>query len=947
MSEVKRIFLGWDRPVLTVAVEQLTAGCDLTGVLDLSDTLVMVPTAEAGRRLRRALAVWADQMARAVSVPHVWHPQMALKRRGDEGLVATELEVRMAWVRVLQDAPLERLTALFPKQPEAVNWRWCLELSAVLADLQQLLGAGGLTMADVAAKAVEMGSGESQRWRELAVLEGRFDEVLKAVGKREPQRLKGERAAAPELPLEVKRVVVLAAPDLPPLLNDWLRGCALAGRAVEIAVLAPAEKAESFDAMGRPLVSCWGENAGVNVGLSESQLTVCRDSVAQAEAVLGWLDEAVEKGLPTAIGVCDAEVGALVRERLAGQQVEAYEPGGMQAQQEGFWYLLEKLGELCASGTWAAFVALLRIAEVRHLFEGGSGLRVVREADEFGAECLPGSLDLAEALLPGRLPVDARLPEAIKQAKAWRQRFLEEEMVEVARAWLLALYGDRAFKPDAEGDRERIQMAWAWLEELEVAEAAVAAFGLAPSQEALWQFALSRLAERRLDESRGDVDLVLQGWLELLWEAAPALVVAGMNEENVPGILLGHPFLPDRFREQLGLPCQATRFARDAYLLKAMAAQREQQGRLGLVCGQWSARGESRRPSRLLMLCGQEELAARVRHLFPAEEEESAVVEPAKTLAWVLRPELNEAKLTTISASRLVSYLDCPFRFYLKQVLKMSEVGLPGRELDALQFGNLIHAVMKQFADDAAARHWTDAKAIREWLSEGLRTLAEARYGKRQPPLVRLQVEMAEQRLRAHAEVEAGERQAGWEIVAAELDLTQNAEVPPLLIDGVPLSGVVDRIERHVKTGEIRVMDFKTGDKAGNPVADHCMGVKEMGEGEEWRTFVQPGGEKFLRWTGLQLPLYAAALRGGAFGPVTAVGYYAMPKAVSETAACLWESYDDCWESVALTCAAEAVRRIRQGLFWPPNEEKVRTTDFDGLLLNGALRSAVAPVPIE
>jgi ATP-dependent helicase/nuclease subunit B len=947
MSEqgVKRFFWGWERPVLEAAVERLTAAREVGQVLDLSDTLVLVPTAEAGRRLRRALAVWADQVGRAVSVPHVWHPQMALRRAGDEQVAASELEVRMAWVRVLQGAPLEQLSALFPLLPETVSWSWCLELGGVLTELQQLLGAGGLTLAEVAERAGEVNGAEMLRWRDLARLEGWFDEALEAIGKREPQRLKRERAMKPELPAEVKQVVVLAAPDLPPLLDHWLRGCVQVGRVVEVAVQAAVGDAADFDAMGRPLVAAWGEDAGVDLGLRTTQLRVCRESVAQAEEVVRWLDEAVADGLTVAVGVGDAEVAALLRERLAGQQVEAYEPGGMKAQQEGFWHLLERLGELGATGNWGAFVGLLRIEEVRRLFAGSGGLKVLREADQFGVDCLPGSLDLAADLVGGRVAGDALLPKAMAAAQAWRRRFAKGDLVETAREWLLALYGERPFKPDAEGDRERIQMAWAWLEALETTTAAVGAFGLEPSREAVWQFALSRVAEQRLDESRGDVDLVLQGWLELLWESAPALVVAGMNEENVPGILLSHPFLPDRFRQQLGLPCQATRFARDAYLLKAMVAQREKGGRLGLVCGQWSGRGESRRPSRLLMLCEQAVLAERVRHLFPGEEEDTAEADPAKTLAWVLRPELQEPKLETISASRLGAYLDCPFRFYLSKVLKMSEVGTPGREMDAMQFGKLVHAVMKRFAEDAEARRWTHAGQIKTWLGEALRVEAGALFGKRPPPLVRLQVEMAEQRLRALAEVEANERQAGWEIVAAELDLLKHAEVPPLLIDGVPLAGVVDRVERNAVTGAFRVMDFKTGDKVGDPVAAHCAVVKEVPEGEAWRFFEQPGADKRLCWKDLQLPLYAAALRAGAFGPVTAVGYYAMPKAVTETQAFLWAGYDEHWESLALNCAAEAVRRIRAERFWPPNEGKVKNQDFEALLLGGALRSAVAPSP--
>src|SRR5690606_31442736 len=115
-------------------------------------------------------------------------------------------------------------------------------------------------------------------------------------------------------------------------------------------------------------------------------------------------------------------VAALLKERLSGQQVEAYEPGGMKAQKEAFWYLLDRLGELSDTGSWAAFVGLLRIEEVRRLFTGSASLRVLKEADQFGADCLPGSLELAADLLKDRLASDSLLPKAIAEAQAWRRR---------------------------------------------------------------------------------------------------------------------------------------------------------------------------------------------------------------------------------------------------------------------------------------------------------------------------------------------------------------------------------------------------------------------------------------------------------------------------------------------------------------------------------------------
>jgi ATP-dependent helicase/nuclease subunit B len=90
-------------------------------------------------------------------------------------------------------------------------------------------------------------------------LEALFEAELAAMGKANPQRLKRERAGDPWLPEGVKRVVVLAAPDLPPLMSRWMEGCVRAGVEVVVAVQAPEALAEGFDGWGRPTAEWWGE----------------------------------------------------------------------------------------------------------------------------------------------------------------------------------------------------------------------------------------------------------------------------------------------------------------------------------------------------------------------------------------------------------------------------------------------------------------------------------------------------------------------------------------------------------------------------------------------------------------------------------------------------------------------------------------------------------------
>ena len=51
----KKTYLPWGRPLLSSATEWLLADSD-ERLVDLSDTLLLLPTQQAGRRLREALA---------------------------------------------------------------------------------------------------------------------------------------------------------------------------------------------------------------------------------------------------------------------------------------------------------------------------------------------------------------------------------------------------------------------------------------------------------------------------------------------------------------------------------------------------------------------------------------------------------------------------------------------------------------------------------------------------------------------------------------------------------------------------------------------------------------------------------------------------------------------------------------------------------------------------
>jgi ATP-dependent helicase/nuclease subunit B len=326
---------------------------------------------------------------------------------------------------------------------------------------------------------------------------------------------------------------------------------------------------------------------------------------------------------------------------------------------------------------------------------------------------------------------------------------------------------------------------------------------------------------------------------------------------------------------------------------------------LDLLVGKVSAAGDPLRPSRLLLLCDDAQLPARVRFLF--REIESSRPSLPWRRAWKLRPRRLARPFASLNVTAFRDYLACPFRFYLKHGLGMEAVDPEKTELDARDFGNLCHAALQTLGEEPGLRDCTDEKVLREALLDRLRATVRARYGGLLTlPLV-VQLESARQRLRKAAEVQARERAEGWVIERVEWKFPA---APALVFAGLAVRGKIDRIDRHEGTGAVRVLDYKTSDQPAAPRDAHCRRPRRDGADDArpaWARFTI--GDRELVWTDLQLPLYLHALQvegaGAAPGPVQC-GYFNLPKAAGETAVTLWDDY-----SARVAGSGAAMRRGR------------------------------------
>ncbi|MDB6128213.1 MAG: ATP-dependent nuclease subunit B-like protein, partial [Verrucomicrobia bacterium] len=352
-----RHFLAWDRPLLPQAVEFLTRDWKGRGPLDLASVLVVVPTRQSGRRLREALALHASNHDAAVFPPRVMLPESLLTAARSPTNVASRLESQVAWIDVFRDLDLEKFRVVFPMDPPSRNFAWARRLAQEFSRLQSTLAEAGLKLADVTAKAGE-DFPEAERWDQITQLEQLQAARLAELGRVDAQAAKIDRASAPSLPENIRRVVVIGTPDPLPLAIEVLRKHADAFP-VEVVVFAPEDESLAFDEWGRPTELVW-EKRILDLPQLEARVTLAADPEDQADRIKDVVRRYEQPEGLLAVGSADPDVLPLLENALAHVGTKTFNPVGRPRRNDRLYQLLAALAGLAREASFAAVEILAR-----------------------------------------------------------------------------------------------------------------------------------------------------------------------------------------------------------------------------------------------------------------------------------------------------------------------------------------------------------------------------------------------------------------------------------------------------------------------------------------------------------------------------------------------------------------------------------------------------------
>ncbi len=743
---------------------------------------------------------------------------------GDTGTAALPdlIADRLSWCQAvtrLDPEEAEQIALASGKAALSFSQRWAL--AETLGALHRELRAAGVSFASICE---QIGNGESdddeyaraqpstslttipetqrQWWRIVRNLFEHRTAILAEHGLVDRDVARWEVLAGDVVP-RAHRLIVACCPDLS---AQARRAIELFPGTVEILIHAPADTAAGFTATGTIDESFW---QSYPIPIPPSQLHIAADPRQEALAVVDTLSTIAPHCtvLECAIAPLTEVTRRAIRAQFDQSAIPFFDADAPPAPLLTLVSWLRAAIDFARTGGRADAWRLLRHPHSHGLANPGTALHAM--LDNINKECVQSAIPLHGS--PRTFPVSDALERALGRLSILLAPFRDNDPQPIA-AW--APHMSALFDGCHLGD----QIDAATHRSLEATLLVMRDTPpLAPvvGSEALTVFADTfSLLHTPETESTPALDII--GWLELHLDDSPHLLIAGFVENSVPEVLNSDPFLPNSLRRELGLPSNEYRMARESYLLSALLASRNAH----LFLHRHLSDGSQTLPSRLLYRDTPARSIAIARQFFieptPRWRPLAAgnpLPAPASFIA-AHPPTAGIPHELSLPVTALRDYLACPYRFYLKRILKLQPTPPPLTELDLRLFGNLLHNTLQSLgnyvAEQSSPQLLGSERNLRDYLFTTLDTSFDNLVGTHPSQAAKIQLESARYRLREFVGWQVASYAEGWHPIETEFSLDPSRTTRTIGEATISLTGRIDRIERNIETGAVRILDFKT-----------------------------------------------------------------------------------------------------------------------------------------
>lgn len=982
-----RTFIGWEKPAIELICKELFKLSE-KNPRQFRQATVVVPTAESGRHLREYMA---EQAGRPILMPRICLAGQLIPANANH--TASEIQTLCAWLQILGSAmPNQSVSWHLDVAEQMQRVRKQLTQEAKLPEWEENTALRFVKeyFPEEENKWKETLEYEKERWNNLNTLFSGVDATLEQWGYQPAEK---SQTAELEHPQKRGLIIIACVPELSPLNRLYLQRLQDTGAAeVQIWVNAPATEAPRFDAFGQPLPHI-ESGPFARQGWSECGIDIPRlphtyetaPAVQESDVIhpMGSVQEYGRKVRELAGGLNSSDVVlASCDSALSPALVSAFQPEWPLSMPEGRSLLATEVGRLpmqlrdvCAYMASDSseirysiedFLALLRNHAWQQCLGSTQNLHAFNVfLKELCTKHLPNSADHVLYMAKRRLEQaehnEKSTPHHI-QSLQHHISFIETSIRFIRNCSEHALFPECMEKLEGLLQRcitspllkQGVELLVMLLKEVSalVKDERIACTPQAALE--LWSHAVQKRAAGILEGATERHEAInLKGWKELSYTSAPHIIIAGMHDNCLPERMPADSYLPHAYRAFMGLTNNNTRLARDSFLLTALLHSRPS-GNIHFVLSACTTDGTPQAPSSLLLRCSTpQQTAARVERLFAdatltttqetydtlpfitpcaVEEQDTEMESIAQIAPGIANPFADPD--CTFSPTTINSFLDCPLRFWLKNLLQIS----PGDALtenksepDSPEYGSLLHEILQDITTvyaSAAPTAQADelGKEIALYGTECTARKVREQYGDSEgklPVIISIMQRNLTKTVQEFARVHAQDLCNGWEVLLREAQLQFSLPIdenePPILFDMR-----VDRVDRNNNDGRMRVIDYKSNDHS--PKKTHWDKLSEtaalMYEHYMLPVFTETGDKDavYCRHS-VQLPLYAEAIKQKYnLAELPESAFYNMPRKTPGVVT--YSTLQGCGKNAPMTptlhanaiqCVKEAVRLMRSG----------------------------------
>lgn len=891
-------------------------------LVDLSHLLIIIPTAKSGRHLLEALSTDPTTINKGFLSPKIVTPIQFLELELDEEKKATDGQCVFTWIEVLGRAKKYSTNAVFPNT-YPFNDNAKLTNARRFHKLRKEIGSEGHDFTSVATTCIKQGI-EVERWKQLAELEKSYYALLSQKNLLDPIELNIQTAEEYQLHSSISKIIIVATPDPKPLPLKTLQSLE-STTPIEVWINGP-EKEGLFDSWGIPAQKVW-EKRSLDFTQWHHEIIRINNALEIPEKLKENVENAPVESIQ--IGLLDPNLTSPVSNYFSLASIPYYNPEGISLSQSA-------LGKL--------IISLIRIQEAQNINEFKQLL-----LNPYFFQYTQSNLPIESLINDIDKLFSKHLTYSLKELKKQAEYSQNQNLVKVLDCLETFLYPSSKENHESENFAQWLSKSLNTLIEghdliendshyknisdclnnaLDEAIASESLF-LKQSLSSRKAILLDILEKHKLYKEREKNAHDLFGWLELLWHDAPHSLICGFNESAVPRSNPVDSFLTENLRKKLGMKTNEGLYANDLYLFEAICQrrQRKEKGKVTLFVPEMDGEFNPVMPSRMLFQIPEDHLVQMTKRILlsKAEKQVSQNHQPAWTF--------NKAPVCPLpksfSVTQLKDYLKCPFRFYLKHILKIKIKNYDDREMSPSTFGSLFHKVVAQLKGEKLSGSMDEAKFTQD-LQEKAERAIHRDFGYNLSFALQIQKENLNDRLSAFArsQIQSLLPNQTVEIIDTEKSFF-------LTIDAFKITGTIDRID--LINGQKRIIDYKTSSTPKTPKSEHLHSANTKKEPKHLpeETYYDLEDKNYY-WSDLQLPLYCSSEMVDENAELPELYYYNIPKSAEKTELALWDDFSREDLHAAKESASAILNCIKQGKFWPPNEQiDPRMDEFAELFPDG------------